>query len=104
MLPGAPQALSVEGQNLAHKVMAGFPPAPEGVPNELQELCPACGVGVPLTDIAVATCSNGHRWCESFMTSERVLCFADASSVLPSDPFLHQPAALLHRSFSRPRW
>ncbi len=70
MLPGAPNDLSTEAQNLANKVTALLPPAEhDGISRVLQERCPACGVEVPLTDIAVATCSNGHRWRESLMTS-----------------------------------
>ncbi|KAH9066910.1 hypothetical protein EDB87DRAFT_1672110 [Lactarius vividus] len=52
MLPGTPQELSVEAQALADKV----------------ERCPACGVEIPLADTASAICSNGHRWCEAFIT------------------------------------
>jgi general transcription factor 3C protein 4 len=71
MLPGAPNDLSVEAQNLANKVTTLFPPAEhDGMSNGLQERCPACGVEVLLTDIAVAACSNGHRWREYLMTSD----------------------------------
>ena len=70
MLPGAPNDLSVEAQNLANKVTTLLSPAEhDGMSSALQERCPACGVEIPLTDIAVATCSNGHRWRESLMTS-----------------------------------
>ena len=69
MLPGAPNELSVEAQNLADKVtMLLMPAEHDGISSALQERCPACGVEIPLTDIAVATCSNGHRWRESLMT------------------------------------
>ena len=70
MLPGAPNDLSVEAQNLANKVTKLLSTAEhDGMSSALQERCPACGVEIPLTDIAVATCSNGHRWRESSMTS-----------------------------------
>ncbi len=70
MLPGAPNDLSVEAQNLANKVTTLIPPAEHnGMSSALQERCPACGVEIPLIDIAVATCLNGHRWRESLMTS-----------------------------------
>ena len=68
MLPGTPQELSFEAQVLANKVTASFPLVEhEGASGGILELCPACGVEVPLTDIAVAICSNGHRWCEFTM-------------------------------------
>lgn len=74
MLPGTPKDLSVEAQNLANKVTTLIPPAEnDGISSGLQERCPACGVEIPLTDIAVATCSNGHRWRESLMTIRHVL-------------------------------
>jgi general transcription factor 3C polypeptide 4 len=63
MVPQAPQELSIEAQNLANKLTASFPTAEhEGALNAVQEQCPACGVAVPLEDIAVAACSNGHQW------------------------------------------
>ncbi|KAH9074878.1 transcription factor IIIC subunit delta N-term-domain-containing protein [Lactarius deliciosus] len=67
MLPGTPQELSVEAQTLADKVISSFPTS-EGTPRGLLERCPACGVEIPLADTASAICSNGHRWCESFIT------------------------------------
>jgi hypothetical protein len=72
MLPDTPKDLSVEAQNLANKVTTLIPPAEhDGISSGLQERCPACGVEIPLTDIAVAACSNGHRWRESLITSDR---------------------------------
>jgi general transcription factor 3C protein 4 len=71
MLPGAPKDLSVEAQNLAKKVTTSIPPAGhDRTTSGLQDRCPACGVEVPLTDIAVAACSNGHRWRESLITPD----------------------------------
>lgn len=68
MLPGAPGDLSVEAQNLANKVTTLLSPAEhDGISSALKERCPACEVEISLTDIAVATCSNGHRWRESLM-------------------------------------
>ncbi|KAI9510017.1 putative zinc-finger of transcription factor IIIC complex-domain-containing protein [Russula earlei] len=70
MLPGVPQELSVKAQRLADKVTAFFPPAGhETVSNGSRELCPACHVEVPLTDVTLATCSNGHRWPRCSVTS-----------------------------------
>lgn len=93
MLPGAPNDLSVEAQNLANKVTALVSPAEhDGISSALQERCPACGVEIPLTDIAVATCSNGHRWRESLMTSIiRPLssCRAGTASPVSDAFFLH---------------
>jgi len=67
MLPGAPLELSVGAQHLADKVTTLFQCAGlEEASSGLGELCPACGVEVPLTDIGVAACSKGHRWRESF--------------------------------------
>src|SRR6266404_1579097 len=66
-LPGKPQELSVEARKLADKVTSLFPTS-EGAPGGLLEQCPACGVGIPLSDTASAVCSNGHRWCEVFKT------------------------------------
>jgi general transcription factor 3C polypeptide 4 len=71
MLPGSPKDLSVEAQDLANKVRTFIPQEEhDGTSSGLQDRCPACGVGVPLTDVAVAVCSNGHRWRESSITSE----------------------------------
>ncbi len=67
MLPGTPQELSAEAQTLADKVTSSFPTS-EGAPGGLLEQCPACGVEIPLADTASAVCSNGHRWCEAFIT------------------------------------
>jgi len=80
MLPGTPQELSAEAETLANKVTSSFPPVEhEGVSDGLQELCPACGVEVPLTDIAEAICSNGHRWCKFIMISDTPSRYADGS-------------------------
>jgi len=70
MLPGTPQELSSEAQILTNKVTTSFPLVEhERASGGILELCPACGVEVPLTDIAVATCSNGHRWSRCSVTS-----------------------------------
>jgi hypothetical protein len=92
MLPGTPQELSAEAETLANKVTSSFPPVEhEGVSDGLQELCPACGVEVTLTDIAEAICSNGHRWCKFIMISDTPPRYADgcpnpcwAASLSPS--------------------
>ncbi|KAN0115650.1 Transcription factor IIIC subunit delta N-term domain containing protein [Russula decolorans] len=70
MLPDAPNDLSAEAQNLANKVTTLLSPAEhDGISSALQERCPACGVEIPLTDTAVAICSNDHRWPRCSVTS-----------------------------------
>jgi general transcription factor 3C protein 4 len=82
MLQDIPQELSTEAQTLANKVTTSFPPIEhQGVSGGLEELCPACGVEVPLTDIAVAVCSNGHKWCESLMIPDTPRRHADSSLI-----------------------
>jgi Putative zinc-finger of transcription factor IIIC complex len=82
MLQGIPQELSTEAQTLANKVTTSFPPIEhQGVSGGLEELCPACGVEVPLTDIAVAVCSNGHKWCESLMILDTPPRYADGPPI-----------------------
>ncbi len=34
----------------------------QGIVGVLDEICPACGVVVPLEDVTSATCKNGHFW------------------------------------------
>jgi general transcription factor 3C protein 4 len=83
MLPGTPQELFLEAQILANKVTSSFPLVEhERASGGILELCPACGVEVPLTDIAVAICSNGHRWCE-FTTVLASAPYADGSLIPP---------------------
>ena len=35
---------------------------PFDIASQLNEICPACGVQVPLRDITMAVCDNGHSW------------------------------------------
>lgn len=67
MLPGTPQGLSAEAETLAEKITLSFPSS-GGAKDGLLEKCPACSVEIPLADTASAVCSNGHRWCEAFIT------------------------------------
>ena len=67
LLPGSPPDLSEEGRNLSnlvqHLVVGGKGPlTPFDIANQLNEICPACGVQVPLKDITMAICDNGHSW------------------------------------------
>ena len=69
LLPGSPPDLSEEGRNLSNLVqhLVGTGPltedsAPFDIASQLNEVCPACGVQVPLKDITMAVCSNGHTW------------------------------------------
>ena len=74
LLPGSPPDLSEEGRNLSdlvkHLVVGtGRPLTSFDIENHLNEICPACGVQVPLKDITMAVCDNGHSW--------RMSCFSD---------------------------
>ena len=66
LLPGSPPDLSEEGRNLSnlvqHLVVGAGPLTPFDIENQLNEICPACGVQVPLKDITMAVCGNGHTW------------------------------------------
>ena len=70
LLPGSPLDLTEEGRNLSnlvqHLVGTLGPPtensAPFNIVSQLNEICPACGVQVPLQDITTAVCDNGHNW------------------------------------------
>ena len=69
LLPGSPPALSEEGRNLSNLVqhLVGTGTLTEESPSfdiasQLNEVCPACGVQVPLKDITMAVCGNGHSW------------------------------------------
>lgn len=67
LLPRSPMDLSDEARALSEQVHAnmrlvGLPAA--------EEHCPACGLVIPLVDIAVAICSSGHRWSTSYVSAE----------------------------------
>jgi len=66
LLPGSPPDLSEEGTKLSdlvrHLVVGTGPLTPFDIANQLNETCPACGVQVPLKDITMAVCDNGHSW------------------------------------------
>ena len=66
LLPGSPHDLSEEGRNLSnlvqHLLVGTGPLTPLDIENQLNEICPACGIQVPLKDITMAVCGNGHSW------------------------------------------
>ena len=70
LLPGSPPDLSEEGRNLSnlvqHLVVGTGSLTPFDIESQLNEICPACGVQVPLKDITMAVCGNGHSWRASF--------------------------------------
>ncbi|EDR10144.1 uncharacterized protein LACBIDRAFT_318182 [Laccaria bicolor S238N-H82] len=69
LLPGSPPDLSQEGRDLAALVegLTSNPSSP--ISNELNEVCPACKVEVPLQDITTAVCPNGHTWARCSITT-----------------------------------
>lgn len=77
LLPGSPLDLTEEGRNLSnlvqHLVGTPGPPtensAPFNIASQLNEICPACGVQVPLQDITTAVCDNGHNWARCSVTT-----------------------------------
>lgn len=82
MLPGTPPDLEAEAESLAEKVQAGTSSGSQASVASLglAESCPACHTQISLTDIATATCPNGHIWRES------------SSSLSPlSPPTIHHP-------------
>ena len=70
LLPGSPPDLTEEGKNLSNLVqhslgtglMTEEDSPPFDIASQLNEICPACGVQVPLRDITMAVCDNGHSW------------------------------------------
>lgn len=69
LLPGSPPNLTEEGRNLSNLVqhLVGIESLTDDSPSfdvagQLNEICPACGVQVPLKDITMAICDNGHSW------------------------------------------
>jgi general transcription factor 3C polypeptide 4 len=72
LLPESPPDLSEEGRNLSnlvqHLVGTGslmtkdLESPPFDIASQLNEICPACGVQVPLKDVTMAVCGNGHSW------------------------------------------
>ncbi|KAF8962108.1 transcription factor IIIC subunit delta N-term-domain-containing protein [Flammula alnicola] len=69
LLPGCPPDLTEEGNRLSALIQplvdANAPAdsvATTGIFSKLNEICPACGVEVPLQDITTAVCENGHTW------------------------------------------
>jgi general transcription factor 3C protein 4 len=63
LLPGSPPDLSEEGRNLSNLVEHLIEDSPPfDIASQLNEICPACGVQVPLKDITMAVCGNGHSW------------------------------------------
>lgn len=66
LLPGSPPDLTEEGRNLSdlvqHLVRTGPLTEEFDIASQLNEICPACGIRVPLQDITMAVCDNGHSW------------------------------------------
>lgn len=67
LLPRSPMDLSDEAHALFEQVHADK--RLEGLA-DVEEHCPACGLVIPLVDIAVAICSNDHRWSTSCVSAE----------------------------------
>lgn len=64
LLPGSPQDLTEEGRALSVATQDLLPKDPSGASSatEFTEQCPACHVAIPLKDITMAVCANGHHW------------------------------------------
>jgi hypothetical protein len=60
-LPGCLPELRTEAKDLFAKVEACVG-VDNAVPGDMDELCPACHVVVPLQNITSAMCTNGHAW------------------------------------------
>ncbi|KAH9476063.1 Putative transcription factor tau subunit sfc9 [Psilocybe cubensis] len=76
LLHGCPPELTEEGNQLSVLIqpLLNAPSSsesgtPEGLSSKLNELCPACGMDVPLEDITTAVCGNGHRWARCSVTT-----------------------------------
>ncbi|KAG7450657.1 uncharacterized protein BT62DRAFT_984993 [Guyanagaster necrorhizus] len=66
LLPGCPQDLLSEGQDISEKIKALFP---NQASNGFAERCPACQTEIPLEDITVARCPFGHIWSRCSITT-----------------------------------
>ncbi|KIM44974.1 hypothetical protein M413DRAFT_442941 [Hebeloma cylindrosporum] len=93
LLPGCPLDLVEEGKKLTTKIQpllkeaksasasskttdnaggnVGEPlvPSEADIMTQLLELCPACGVEIPLEDITSAVCQHGHTWARCSVTT-----------------------------------
>jgi len=67
LFPRSPTDLSDEARALSEQVHADQRLV--GL-TDAEEHCPACGLVIPLVDIAVAICSNDHRWSMSYVSAE----------------------------------
>jgi len=67
LFPRSPMDLSDEARVLSKQVHAD---QRLGGLADAEEHCPACGLVIPLVDIAVAICSNDHRWSTSCVSAE----------------------------------
>ncbi|KAI0048739.1 hypothetical protein FA95DRAFT_1517013 [Auriscalpium vulgare] len=65
LLQGTPPHLFREAEQMRMRLDATFP----GSAGSLEEKCPACGVPIPLEDISIAKCLNGHTWSRCSITS-----------------------------------
>ncbi|KJA14204.1 hypothetical protein HYPSUDRAFT_195326 [Hypholoma sublateritium FD-334 SS-4] len=67
LLHGCPADLAAEGSQLSAHIQPLINASAQMLGSDdtlgkLDELCPACGVAVPLQDITTAVCANGHTW------------------------------------------
>lgn len=67
LLHGCPADLTAEGSQLSARIQPLINTnaqtlGSDGMLGKLDELCPACGIAVPLQDITTAVCANGHTW------------------------------------------
>ncbi|TEB30888.1 hypothetical protein FA13DRAFT_1754967 [Coprinellus micaceus] len=71
LLPGSPQDLTEEGRALSVATRDLLPKDPSGASGatEFTEQCPACHVAIPLKDITMAVCANGHHWSRCSITT-----------------------------------
>ena len=71
LLPGTPEDVAAEAQNLSRQVQVAVPADFDVTSSTfgLEELCPACRAPVPLADITTAACPNGHVWGMSLFLS-----------------------------------
>lgn len=67
LLHGCPADLAAEGSQLSACIQPLINVSAQTLGlndmlGKLDELCPACGIAVPLQDITTAVCANGHTW------------------------------------------
>lgn len=67
LLHGCPSDLVAEGNQLSTLIKPLIEKSvqasgSEDIFSKFDEICPACGVDMPLEDITTAVCANGHNW------------------------------------------